>query len=243
MKAVRILLVDRLPALRGDARRTPRPRARSLRCSRSPRTTAGAVALLRAWSPAVVVLDVALGTESGLPAQSMTSRSRHPELPRRRADRAPRIRDLAVEAVRRGVTRVASQDGRRRSPGRASSGASCRGESWIPPGPSLVRAPTGSPPPTRFGLPVRSTRSPARERVVLQCAVDGLSKPEIARRLFLSPNTVRTHTQNLLGKLPAHSMLEAVSLARRYGMRPTRSVTPHRVDLCGGNPTVDAFPA
>jgi DNA-binding NarL/FixJ family response regulator len=62
-----------------------------------------------------------------------------------------------------------------------------------------------------------------REHDVLQGAVDGLSKSEIARRLFLSPNTVRTHTQNMLAKLSAHSTLEAVSLARRYGMRPTRA--------------------
>ena len=60
----------------------------------------------------------------------------------------------------------------------------------------------------------------AREREVLQCMVDGLPRAEIAAHLFLSANTVRTHTQNLLAKLDCHSALEAVAFARRNGMRP-----------------------
>ena len=60
-----------------------------------------------------------------------------------------------------------------------------------------------------------------REREVLRCMVDGLNRPEIADRLGLSANTVRTHTQNLLGKLDAHSALEAITVAMRAGMRPS----------------------
>jgi DNA-binding CsgD family transcriptional regulator len=41
--------------------------------------------------------------------------------------------------------------------------------------------------------------------------VDGCSRGEIAARLHVAPNTVRTHTQNLLGKLDAHSAPEAVA--------------------------------
>jgi DNA-binding NarL/FixJ family response regulator len=59
----------------------------------------------------------------------------------------------------------------------------------------------------------------AREREVLQCLVDGLSRPEIAARLGVSGNTVRTHTQNLMAKLEVHSTLEAVAVARRSGLR------------------------
>jgi len=33
---------------------------------------------------------------------------------------------------------------------------------------------------------------------------------------------VRTHTRNLLAKLDVHSSLEAVALALRAGIRPTR---------------------
>lgn len=59
-----------------------------------------------------------------------------------------------------------------------------------------------------------------REREVLQCLIDGLDRRQIATELLLSPNTVRTHLQNLLAKLGAHSGLEAVAVGMRYGMRP-----------------------
>jgi DNA-binding NarL/FixJ family response regulator len=55
----------------------------------------------------------------------------------------------------------------------------------------------------------------AREREVLDCMADGLSRKEIANQLGVSGNTVRTHTQNLIGKLGVHSSLEAVTLALR----------------------------
>ncbi len=64
----------------------------------------------------------------------------------------------------------------------------------------------------------------AREREVLQCLVDGLPRDRIAARLHVSTNTVRTHVQNLLAKLGVHATLEAVALARRYGMQADAAV-------------------
>ncbi|MEU5400987.1 response regulator transcription factor [Streptomyces sp. NPDC005963] len=64
-----------------------------------------------------------------------------------------------------------------------------------------------------------------REREVLRCMVAGLGRKAVAERLFLSPHTVRTHMQNVLGKLGVHSTLAAVALARRAGVGP--------VDLAG----------
>jgi DNA-binding NarL/FixJ family response regulator len=60
-----------------------------------------------------------------------------------------------------------------------------------------------------------------REREVLDCMIAGLSRGEVARRLKVSDNTVRTHTQNLISKLGVHSSLEAVTLALRSGHRPS----------------------
>ena len=57
-----------------------------------------------------------------------------------------------------------------------------------------------------------------REREVLDLLAQGESKEAIARRLFLSANTVRNHIQNILGKLGAHSRLEAVATATREGL-------------------------
>ncbi|MFB9388893.1 LuxR C-terminal-related transcriptional regulator [Streptomyces coeruleoprunus] len=62
-----------------------------------------------------------------------------------------------------------------------------------------------------------------REREVLRCMVAGLGRKAVAERLFLSPHTVRTHMQNVLGKLGVHSTLAAVALARRAGVGPAES--------------------
>ena len=59
-----------------------------------------------------------------------------------------------------------------------------------------------------------------REHEVLRCMVGGLGRKAVAERLFLSPHTVRTHMQNVLGKLGVHSTLAAVALARRAGVAP-----------------------
>ena len=53
-----------------------------------------------------------------------------------------------------------------------------------------------------------------RERDVLRCLVDGLSRNDIAARLYLSPNTVRTHVQHVLRKLDVHSALSAAAVTR-----------------------------
>src|SRR5256714_10954640 len=54
-----------------------------------------------------------------------------------------------------------------------------------------------------------------RETEVLRALTEGLSTPEICERLFIAPNTLRTHVQNIMGKLRVHSKLEAVALAPR----------------------------
>ncbi len=91
-----------------------------------------------------------------------------------------------------------------------------RGETWLPP------AETGS----VLRLLMRAQRQreeddtllaalTPRERQVLACLADGDGRRDVAERLYLSANTVRTHLQNLMGKLGVHSTLEAVALIRR----------------------------
>jgi two-component system nitrate/nitrite response regulator NarL len=55
-----------------------------------------------------------------------------------------------------------------------------------------------------------------RETEVLELLVEGKSSGFIAKSLCVSPNTVRTHIQNILVKLQVHSRLEAVSFAVRH---------------------------
>ena len=53
-----------------------------------------------------------------------------------------------------------------------------------------------------------------RERDVLFLLVEGAGRNEVAKRLQLSANTVRTHLQSLMSKFGVHSALEVVALAR-----------------------------
>ncbi|MBX3703768.1 MAG: response regulator transcription factor [Steroidobacteraceae bacterium] len=60
----------------------------------------------------------------------------------------------------------------------------------------------------------------ARERQVLQLLADGRSNKEIAARLELSPNTVKTHVARLFEKLQVSRRTEAILLARELGLLP-----------------------
>jgi DNA-binding NarL/FixJ family response regulator len=64
-----------------------------------------------------------------------------------------------------------------------------------------------------------------RELEVLRALTEGLSTPEICEHLFIAPNTLRTHVQNIMSKLRVHSKLEAVAFALRH-----RLVEPPRAD-------------
>jgi LuxR family maltose regulon positive regulatory protein len=56
------------------------------------------------------------------------------------------------------------------------------------------------------------------EARVLSFLQTSLSAPEIARELYVSVNTVRTHTRHLYDKLGAHRRLEAIDRARAVGL-------------------------
>jgi DNA-binding NarL/FixJ family response regulator len=58
-----------------------------------------------------------------------------------------------------------------------------------------------------------------RQLEVLRCMVAGLDRAEIAQRLYISPNTVRTHAQHLLRVADVHSTLALVARARELGVR------------------------
>ena len=55
-----------------------------------------------------------------------------------------------------------------------------------------------------------------RELEILRIISTGLNTKDAAEKLHVSPATVRNHVQNILGKLGAHSRLEAVAYATRH---------------------------
>ncbi len=57
-----------------------------------------------------------------------------------------------------------------------------------------------------------------REREVLQLLTEGLNDKEIAQRLHVSPQTARTHMENILNKLGVNSRLQALVFALRHGV-------------------------
>ncbi|HVU95360.1 MAG TPA: response regulator transcription factor [Puia sp.] len=54
-----------------------------------------------------------------------------------------------------------------------------------------------------------------RELEVLQLMAEGLSNQEIAARLFLSLNTIKTHSSRIFEKLDVRRRTQAVEMARR----------------------------
>jgi PAS domain S-box-containing protein len=52
-----------------------------------------------------------------------------------------------------------------------------------------------------------------REREIMTLVASGLQSGDIAERLFLSPETVKSHVHNALGKLGAHTRAHAVAIA------------------------------
>ncbi|MGH2700647.1 MAG: response regulator [Actinomycetota bacterium] len=62
------------------------------------------------------------------------------------------------------------------------------------------------------------TQLTQRELEVLTLLASGAGGEEIAKKLNVSRNTVRSHVQNILTKLQVHSRLEAVAFAARHNV-------------------------
>jgi DNA-binding NarL/FixJ family response regulator len=215
MRSIRVLIVDdhALFAEALAARLSAEPDLEVLPIAQDIRRAA---ALIATEAPHVVVLDLVLGEESGLDALDLVRR-RHPDV---RVVILSGITDIdpMVAALRRGAVGWLPKTESADVVAQVIRSAAGRG-GWIPPtvlGEVLRRLLAGGDP---DGGDLADLTP--REREVLQCMVDGLNRPEIADRLGLSANTVRTHTQNLLAKIAAHSALEAITMAMRTGMRPS----------------------
>ena len=59
-----------------------------------------------------------------------------------------------------------------------------------------------------------------RELEILELIAQGLSNREIAEKLFVSENTVKTHAGRVFDKLGAQRRTQAVQLAKEFGIIP-----------------------
>ena len=81
-------------------------------------------------------------------------------------------------------------------------------------GPARTVAPTATPTPPP---PAPSETLSEREVEVLRLLATELTGPEIARRLFVSVNTLRTHTRHIFTKLDVNTRRAAVARAAALG--------------------------
>jgi len=82
-----------------------------------------------------------------------------------------------------------------------------------------VRVPQGGP----FALDVEKLKQLAitqREHQILGLIAEGLSNREIGERLFVSENTVKTHSSRLFDKLGVNRRVQAVQKGRELGLIP-----------------------
>lgn len=56
-----------------------------------------------------------------------------------------------------------------------------------------------------------------REREIMDLLAQGLTGEQVAERLFLSPETIKTHIRNAMSKLEANTRVHAIAIALRDG--------------------------
>jgi DNA-binding NarL/FixJ family response regulator len=56
-----------------------------------------------------------------------------------------------------------------------------------------------------------------REREIMDLLAQGLTGEQVAERLFLSPETIKTHIRNAMAKLEANTRVHAIAIALREG--------------------------
>lgn len=217
MAPISVLVVDD-HAVFADALRTRLDAEEDLAPVTVAYDVADASAKLATQQPDVAVLDMVLGDGSGLQLAELARASS----PRTRVMilSATASVETVVDALASGVcgwlsktVEISELIGAIR--------AVHRGEAWV--NPALLGH--------VLAAQVRRTMSPPadplsvltdREREVLDCLAEGVSRAEAAARLRVSVNTVRSHIQNLTAKLGVHSTLEAVAM-RNMHRSPRRS--------------------
>jgi DNA-binding NarL/FixJ family response regulator len=80
------------------------------------------------------------------------------------------------------------------------------------------------------GNPFRSIRMTSREREVVDLIAEGLSNKQIATRLNLAVDTVKSHVHNILEKLELHTRLEIASYWHAGGPFASSSLNGPRTE-------------
>ncbi len=165
---------------------------------------------LRSLQPDVAVIDMRIPGLSGLEVLAAAKRD---ELATRIVFLSAHLdSDLVYRAIAGGASGYLSKDADRDEILDAVAAVS-RGQVVIAPG-----GQTGLAGEIRRREVVERPILTAREKEVLVLTADGLTAPEIAKRLQLGVATVRSHLQNLYEKLGVSDRAAAVAKAMRTGL-------------------------
>jgi two-component system nitrate/nitrite response regulator NarL len=169
-----------------------------------------ALALIRELQPDVAVLDVKMPELDGLQVANAVDRD---ALGTRVLMLSAFLdRQIVFQAVAAGAAGYLSKDANRLEITDAIL-AVHRGDTVLAP---EVQAGVAAEVRSRWSADLPSLSE--RERQVLELIAEGLSAPEIARRFYLSPATVKSHLQSLYEKLGVSDRAAAVAEAMRRGL-------------------------
>jgi two-component system, NarL family, nitrate/nitrite response regulator NarL len=207
-RRVRVLVADDHPAMRGALARLVRDH-KALELIGEAADGEQAVAMVEALSPDVALLDVRMPRLDGLGVLSRV----------RGAGSAVRVllisgsddSEIAHEAIGRGAAGFLSKDSEESEISDAilavADGRSVLSSALQSGVLDLIRERAGG-----------DVQLSGRERDLLELAATGLTTAEIAERLYLSPNTVKTYWQRLYEKLGASDRANALAEAIRRGL-------------------------
>jgi DNA-binding NarL/FixJ family response regulator len=208
---IHVLIVDQQRTFH-DALAVRLRAERDLVVAAETQSTESARRALAGRSADVVLLDAELPDGSGVAfCADMAQRAPAPRVVMlSAASEAQRI----VAAIRAGAVAWVRKDESIDHLLRVIRGVVC-GETWLPPTElgGVLRLLIQDQDDRRSSDELLAVLTP-RERDVLFLLVEGAGRKEVAERLRLSANTVRTHLQSLMAKLGVHSTLEVVALTR-----------------------------
>ncbi len=205
---VRVIVADDHPAMRGALARLVREHG-ALELVGEAADGEQALAMVGSLAPDVALLDVRMPGLDGLAL-----------LRRLRADGSP-VRvllisgsddsEIAHEAIGQGAAGFLSKDSEEDEISEAiiavATGRSVLSAALQSGVLDLIRSRSGG-----------AIQLSGRERELLELAAEGLTTAEIAERLYLSPNTVKTYWQRLYEKLGARDRASAIAEAIRRGL-------------------------
>jgi DNA-binding NarL/FixJ family response regulator len=168
-------------------------------------------AAVTAHRPDVVLMDLKMRRVDGLDATRTLMASAHP--PKVVAMTAMDVDDLVVQAIEAGahsfLSKSEAPETFHQSIRAVAAGNTLFSEESL----RRIVASTRAPPPTTMLDALTE-----REREVLSVMATGASNPDIARRLFMSETTVKSHLSAVNHKLQVSNRVEAALAAFRAGL-------------------------